>query len=170
MNDVPTPVRIERATANHLAEISQLAGVIWRVCYPGIISPEQIDYMLGWMYAVDEMQRQLEHGTIYERLLIDGHLKGFAAHSPTTDPRERKLDKLYVHPDYQRLGYGSRLLEHVIESARGLGCETLMLAVNKQNARAIAAYRKNGFAIREEVVTDIGGGFVMDDYVMAKVL
>lgn len=170
MKNAPPSFRIERATANYLAEISQLAGVIWSACYPGIISNEQIEYMLGWMYAVDEMQKQLEHGTIYERLLIDGHLKGFAAHSPTTDPRERKLDKLYVHPDCQRHGHGSRLLEHVIESARVLGCESLMLTVNKQNARAIAAYRKNGFAIREEIVTDIGGGFVMDDYVMAKVL
>ena len=43
-----------------------------------------------------------------------------------------------------------------------------MLSVNKHNTRAIAAYRRNGFVIAESVVTDIGGGFVMDDYVMAK--
>jgi len=44
----------------------------------------------------------------------------------------------------------------------------VVLAVNKKNAKAIAAYRKHGFAIRESAVTDIGSGFVMDDYVMAK--
>ena len=41
-----------------------------------------------------------------------------------------------------------------------------MLAVNKRNAAAIAAYRKHGFEIVEAVVKDIGGGFVMDDYIM----
>jgi hypothetical protein len=40
--------------------------------------------------------------------------------------------------------------------------------VNKANARAIMAYKRNGFVITESVITDIGGGFVMDDYVMAK--
>jgi RimJ/RimL family protein N-acetyltransferase len=45
---------------------------------------------------------------------------------------------------------------------------TLILNVNKQNLRAIRAYERNGFFVREAVVVDIGGGFVMDDYVMAK--
>ncbi len=48
------------------------------------------------------------------------------------------------------------------------GAHRLILSVNKRNAQAIAAYKRNGFVIAESVVTDIGGGFVMDDYVMAK--
>jgi diamine N-acetyltransferase len=43
-----------------------------------------------------------------------------------------------------------------------------MLAVNKANAKAIAAYKKYGFRIRDSVVQPIGGGFVMDDYFMVK--
>jgi RimJ/RimL family protein N-acetyltransferase len=46
----------------------------------------------------------------------------------------------------------------------------LILSVNKRNTKAITAYKRNGFAIVESVVTDIGGGFVMDDYVMDKEL
>jgi ribosomal protein S18 acetylase RimI-like enzyme len=42
--------------------------------------------------------------------------------------------------------------------------------VNKQNAQAIAAYRKNGFEVREAVRVEIGNGFVMDDFIMAKSL
>jgi len=34
----------------------------------------------------------------------------------------------------------------------------------------VRAYEKHGFAIRESVVVDIGGGFVMDDFVMARSL
>jgi ribosomal protein S18 acetylase RimI-like enzyme len=52
--------------------------------------------------------------------------------------------------------------------ARSLGLREVSFAVNKHNHAAIAAYRKYGFDIREAVVKDIGGGFEMDDYIMAR--
>jgi GNAT superfamily N-acetyltransferase len=161
---------IRVAREEDLPEIAMLAGVIWRAVYLGIISSEQIEYMLARMYAVEELERQIGQGTAFLRLLVDGQLIGFAAHSPTSDPAERKLDKLYIRPDHQRHGHGSRLLNHVMDEARALGCTSLMLTVNKRNTKAIAAYEKNGFVVRESVVMDIGGGFVMDDYVMVRQL
>ena len=50
------------------------------------------------------------------------------------------------------------------------GLRTLVLGVNKRNAKAIQAYRRNGFTVREEFVLDIGNGFVMDDYLFEKKL
>lgn len=161
---------IRIAREEDLPEIATLAGVIWRAVYPGIISHEQIEYMLARMYAVGELARQAGQGTVFLRLLNGGELIGFAAHSPTGNAGERKLDKLYVHPDHQRHGHGSRLLNHVMDAARALGCASLMLTVNKRNTKAIAAYEKGDFVIRESVVADIGGGFVMDDYVMARAI
>jgi ribosomal protein S18 acetylase RimI-like enzyme len=163
-------VWIEPARPEHLAEIAALAEIIWRAHYPGIISREQIDYMLVRIYDVEVMQRELTSGTAYDRLLVRGQLRGFASHGPTGVPGELKLHKLYIHPDYQRQGLGASLLKHVERAACDRGFTTLVLAVNKKNTKAIAAYRKHGFAIRESVVVDIGGGFVMDDYVMVKVL
>jgi RimJ/RimL family protein N-acetyltransferase len=61
-------------------------------------------------------------------------------------------------------------MAHIVGRALTLGCHTLILAGNKQNARAIAAYRKNGFEVRDAVRVDIGNGFVMDDFIMAKLL
>jgi ribosomal protein S18 acetylase RimI-like enzyme len=40
--------------------------------------------------------------------------------------------------------------------------------VNRNNHNAIGAYRKHGFQVRASQVKDIGGGFVMDDYVMVR--
>jgi ribosomal protein S18 acetylase RimI-like enzyme len=59
-------------------------------------------------------------------------------------------------------------LRHCEREAGRLGADRLMLTVNKRNSKAIAAYQRNGFAIMDSVVVDIGGGFVMDDYVMEK--
>ena len=55
-------------------------------------------------------------------------------------------------------------------AARADGAGWLILNVNKRNASAIAFYERCGLAVREAVVVDIGEGFVMDDYVMAKPL
>ena len=65
-------------------------------------------------------------------------------------------------------GVGRALIGHVEAAARADGARFLILAVNKGNVTAIAAYLACGFATREATVVDIGGGFVMDDYVMAK--
>jgi hypothetical protein len=40
------------------------------------------------------------------------------------------------------------------------------LRVNKHNRVAIAAYERMGFANRGSIVSDIGSGFSMDDYLM----
>jgi GNAT superfamily N-acetyltransferase len=81
-----------------------------------------------------------------------------------------KLHKLYLLPEMHGHGLGSRLLQHVEREVRAGGARRLILSVNKRNTKAITAYQRNGFVIAESVVTDIGNGFVMDDYVMAKEL
>jgi ribosomal protein S18 acetylase RimI-like enzyme len=163
-------VAIERVHTGHLAEISALAGVIWRASYPGIISPEQIDYMLARMYDVETLRGELASGIVWFRALINGELRGFASVGPTETATEFKLHKLYVHPDWQRHGLGSALLKNCETTARTHGAAALILNVNKRNTAALAVYRQRGFVIRESIVADIGGGFVMDDYVMVKAL
>jgi GNAT superfamily N-acetyltransferase len=161
--------KIVPAMEEHLPAISELAGVIWRACYPGIITLEQIDYMLARMYALDVLRDEIRsQGIRYDRLLLDGTLVGFASYGPTSEPGVMKLHKLYLLPELQGRGLGSCLLQHVEREVRAGAGRRLILAVNKRNARAITAYKRNGFVIVESVVTDIGGGFVMDDYVMAK--
>jgi ribosomal protein S18 acetylase RimI-like enzyme len=87
-----------------------------------------------------------------------------------TKPGEMKLEQLYLLPELRGQGLGRLMLRHVEEQARARGCRSLMLQTNKRNDIAIAFYRKAGFTVCEEAVFDIGNGFVMDDYVMEKVL
>ena len=46
----------------------------------------------------------------------------------------------------------------------------MWLRVNKRNERAQEAYKAAGFAKERALVTDIGGGFVMDDFVFRRPL
>src|SRR3954466_11702254 len=142
------------ASREHLPQIAELAGVIWRSYYPGIISHEQVEYMLGRMYDLRALEQELANGIRFDRVFAGDILAGFASYGP--DGSEMKLHKLYIHPRWQRKGLGSQLLRHVEQVTRAGGFAKLVLGVNKANHQAISAYKKNGFVIRASVTTDIG--------------
>jgi GNAT superfamily N-acetyltransferase len=164
----PTP-QILPATEADLPAIARLAEVIWRAHYPGIISIGQIDFMLAKMYSLDVLREEILLRAIrYNRLFVGEEFIGFASYGPTGQLTTFKLHKLYLRPEWHGRALGSLLLGHCEREVSKLGCRRFLLAVNKGNLKGIAAYRRNGFAVMESVVVDIGGGFVMDDYVMAK--
>jgi ribosomal protein S18 acetylase RimI-like enzyme len=111
---------------------------------------------------------RLQSGSAWwDQALVGERLIGFAQYE-LYGASSMKLDKLYLHPDVQRQGYGGRMLAHIEERTRRRGLGSVRLNVNKYNLKSIAAYRKNGYEVVEEVVADIGRGFVMDDYIMEK--
>jgi diamine N-acetyltransferase len=162
-------VKIKSVTPEEVAALTALAVEIWRAHYPAIISSAQIEYMLAQRYSPAVVRKELERGDLWwDELLVDGKLAGFSSYFMTGNAGQMKLDKLYVHHDHQHQGYGRMLLDRAETIARAYGGETLVLAVNKKNRNAIAAYEKYGFETKGEIVKDIGGGFVMDDYIMQK--
>lgn len=162
-----------RATIAPLEEkdveaLSALAREIWLAHYPPIIGIAQTEYMLAQRYAPEVIREELARdGIWWDVLHLDACIAAFAS-SLRLDAPTLKLDKLYVHPRHQRRGYGGMLIAHALDRARKLGCDRVLLAVNKHNTSAIDAYRKHGFDIVDAAVKQIGGGFVMDDYIMAK--
>lgn len=149
--------------------IAALAREIWLAHYPDIIGIEQIEYMLRQRYEPSLIRAELTRGGLWwDQLLLGDDIIAFSSYFLTGEPGEMKLDKLYVRQDCQRQGYGGRLIARADAVARAQDCSRLVLAVNRNNRSAIAAYGKYGFEIRDTVVKDIGGGFVMDDYIMEK--
>ena len=162
---------IRACRSSDLPTLATLARHIWQQHYPAIISQAQIDFMLQQRYQTAALQAELDTAQHWLDGLWQGEtMLGFANYFRTGQPAEMKLDKLYLHPEWHGRGLGSLLLEYVTARARQQGCETLTLAVNKRNATAIKAYRRNGFEVAEEVIVEIGNGFVMDDFIMRKAL
>ena len=156
-------------TDAQLAALSELAHEIWNEHYLPIIGQEQVDYMLARGYTLDALRRDVESkGVIYERAEAAGRTLGFSSHGPGGAAGEWKLHKLYVKATERGSGAGRALVERARSRAHGEGRDRLILSVNKNNRIAIAAYEKLGFSIRESVVVDIGGGFVMDDHIMSR--
>lgn len=155
--------------ASAVDAVVALARTVWQATYPPLIPQAQIDAMLADRYAPERIRAQLgDPAHAWRVVLADGAPVGFA--HACLEGQGARLDKLYVHPGHQRRGLGGALLRAVEDWARVRHAARLRLQVNRGNAQAIRAYVRYGFHIVEARVFDIGGGFVMDDYVMEKAL
>ena len=170
MNPLAAEVRIEPVGEAELPKVRALAESIWRVSYAGLLSPGQIEYMLAGMYSPERLLQDWQSGIVFEWPVVDGIPVGYMATQADPTAMVLHLHKLYVLPEFQGKGLGGRLLEHAFQAACQAGCRKVRLHVNKGNHRAIACYRRHGFVQEASVVNDIGGGYVMDDYVMVRLL
>ena len=63
----------------------------------------------------------------------------------------------------------SKMMDFIINEAKKAGLPKIRLNVNKYNF-AIDVYKRLGFVTVADEVNDIGNGYVMDDYVMEKMI
>ena len=156
----------EKAAITDIPIIQELAYKIWHQYYPGIISVEQINYMLERMYSSSTLHSEWMSRVIY-KLVIDQQVPiGYLAYQYEKDKHRIKLNKLYLLPEYHGQGIGQAMLFQVKEEGKQYKADQIYLTVNKNNEKAIKAYKKFGFVITESIVNDIGGGHVMDDFIM----
>ena len=158
------------SSSTRLKAVAELADEIWHECFVDIITEGQIDYMVEKFQSYAAMTAQVaEQDYSYYAVCEDDELCGYFAVKPENDDR-LFLSKLYLRSDKRGKGIASIMLQKVFEEARCFGKKKVYLTVNKHNYHAIDVYKKTGFVIAREAVTDIGNGYVMDDYVFEYVL
>ena len=145
--------------------VVDLADEIWREHYTPLIGKEQVAYMLERFQSFEAIAAQVADGCEYVLARTDGRDAGYTAIRPESDGTVF-LSKLYVLKELRGQGIGRAMYDHILSRCRACRVETLWLTVNKNNVDAIAAYRALGFVVSAAIVTDIGNGFVMDDYRM----
>jgi len=158
-----TEIQITRAGLTDRDFIRSVSERTWPSTYGHIISQEQIDFMLEWMYSDDSLATQMNTGCSFYIANMNRSDIGFC--SVSEEDGAHKLNKLYVLPTAQGTGAGKALLNKSIEVAKAAGSSSLFLQVNKLNT-AYTFYLKHGFIKELEFKFDIGNGFFMDDYVM----
>lgn len=185
---------IIRAGLADIPQIRAMAGVAFPATYAAIITPEQMAYMMQMMYAEEVLRREMTELDIawFIARQADGVPSGFvsigrddshiataAPGAPTagggaaqadfaTDIPLFHLHKIYVLPCCQRQGLGRRLFHAATAYARseaGGRCR-IELNVNRRN-KALDFYRREGMQIARTGDFPIGGGFYMNDYIMA---
>ncbi len=147
---------------NQIKELAGLASAIWHEYWTCLLSPEQIDYMVENFQSETAVKNQVENENYtYYFILQNGETAGYFGISDKGD--YLFLSKLYIKKEYRHKGTGTGTFEKIKQLSNG---KPIRLTVNKQNTNSINAYKKWGFKTIESVVTDIGSGFVMDDFIM----
>lgn len=155
-------IALNRVEQKDVPVLAALASEIWHQHFTPIIGLEQVEYMLDWFQDEEAMTRQLEEGMIYHMAYAGDEPIGYCACKYDGD--RLFLSKLYVKIDFRGKGVGRKLFDKVCSF--GEGKRAVYLTVNKHNDDTIAIYKKMGFSVIDAVVSDIGNGFVMDDYIM----
>ena len=144
--------------------VEDLAGIIWNESFKGIISQDQIDYMLEEFQSYAAIKNSILSGSLYFIITFEGKRVGYMGILP--EGRKVFLSKIYVCSKYRRNGIASSAIGLIREMASERGWKSAYLTVNKNNTGSIEFYKKIGFKITSEKIADIGEGFVMDDYIM----
>ena len=155
--------RVERP--DQIAAVAALARETWTQHYVPIIGAAQVEYMLAKFQSTEAIARQIA-AEGYEYYLAPG--AGYLALVPDPAKKSLLLSKIYVKAAARGTGLGRALAEFAERRCSELGCNELWLTVNRNNLGSIAFYERMGFRKTQTLVTDIGGGFVMDDWRMAK--
>ena len=155
-------------TKQQFSDIAVLAKVIWREHYIPIIGKEQVEYMLEHFQSAEAMYSQYVDGYQYFIIFYNNQLIGYLAF--IKQEASLFLSKIYVSKAFRGQKIGTKAMAFVKQKAIEMNCKSMTLGVNKNNVNSIAAYEAMGFKNIGAMVTDIGGGFVMDDYKMEKPL
>ena len=157
---------ITKATIKDIHLIQDLAQKSWRSHYPGIISHEQIDFMLDLMYSEEEITRQFNNPNYHYYLLgNEKNFYGIMGFENHYEQKTTKLHRIYITEEGKGKGLGKEAIQLLKNQIIEVGDQRIILAVNKQNP-SYHFYLSQGFKVYEEGVFDIGNGFVMDDYLM----
>lgn len=156
-------------SAVEIEQTAELAHKIWREHYNPIVGSGQVEYMLEKFQSAEPITKQIqEENYLYYLLKEADRNVGYCAFQARGE--SLFLSKIYVDSAERGNGFGRAIMEFAKAKARELGLKTLSLTVNKDNSGSIAVYKKIGFEVTEEICPDIGGGYVMDDYVMQLTL
>ena len=188
----PCPWEIRNATVNDIELIRSLCQRIWPATYSHMLSVEQLDYMMDWMYSPSSLQQQMKEGAQFLILYYKGadqqitkapkmnqpasELASELASEPASEPagyasfqeigdNHYKLHKLYVLPELQGLGAGRFFMEQIIQKVSRAGGHSIELQVNRSN-KAVGFYQRTGFRIIKEADFPIGNDYFMNDYIM----
>ena len=160
--------KIRKATLEDIEMINRLAWIVFPHTYKEILSPEQMEYMMDWMYSPENLHKQMtEDGHIYYLAFEGDEPAGYLSIQPEGE-HTYHLQKIYVLPSFQGKKLGKLLFEQAIKAIKELHPEPcqMRLNVNRQN-KALTFYEKMGMKKVDEGDFHIGNGYYMNDYIMA---
>lgn len=157
-------MEIRLADRKDVQLIHDLAESIWYPTYRGVISEDQIQFMLEKSYSEEGLLQSMDTGQLFYLIFVGNEAKGFIG-LKINEPVLR-IEKLYLSPNVQGMGLGKAFINFAKEFAINCGLSILELNVNRGN-KAYEFYLKQGFKVVETV--DIPYyQYVLNDYILQQ--
>jgi len=141
-----TSTDIRLATVEDAANITFVHDLAWRNAYRGIIPGLALEKMIA-RRGEKWWERNIRRGGAVFVLEVGGVLAGYISVGRSRMKRLKhsgEIFELYVHPDYQGLGFGRKLLEAGQAILKRNKLDDIAVRVLSDNERAVAFYGSCG--------------------------
>ena len=132
--------------------------------YNPLIGNEQAVYMADLFLSPDAIKRLIDQGAVFRIVCEGDEILAFCEYQKQDE--RLFLSKFYVRKDLRGRGLGRLMFADVLSYAKENDLSAIYLTVNKGNTPSYELYLHLGFRVIDSVVSDIGHGYVMDDYIM----
>ncbi len=150
-------VAIRPAVIDDAAALSRLAATTFRETFEGENTPEDMARYLAEAFTPIQQAAEIadpsgallvaeHHGEAGNELVGYAHLVSGPTPEAVKGPAPLELKRLYVSRACHGKGVAQLLMAAAIDEARARGAQTLWLGVWERNPRAVAFYKKYGFA------------------------
>lgn len=164
-------VTFEPVTAATVPQLAELAHEIWFEYWPALIGADQTAYMVEQFQSQPAIERDMQEHA-YEYWLVraadNGRVVGYTGGHVEPETNRFFISKIYLLAAERGKHFASAVVRFYEQLCRERGLDAMYLTVNKGNKLGVRAYEGNGFTTIDAVETDIGQGFIMDDYIMEK--
>ena len=156
-------------SSKDVEDVARVANIVWSEHYTPIIGVEQVEYMIDKFQSSTAILQQIKENN-YEYFLLKENEQSIGYIGLQVQGSQLFLSKIYMQKSFRGKGFGKSSFDFIEKYACEHGCTEIYLTVNKNNHNSIAVYEKSGFKKTNEAVANIGNGYVMDDYIMTKMV
>jgi ribosomal protein S18 acetylase RimI-like enzyme len=152
-------ISIRRAKSEDAAALSAVFDAAWREAYQGIIPALALERMMArrgprwWLSTIGR-------GRPLVVLDIGETIAGYVSYGRCRDrslPADGEVDELYLAPEYQGLGFGTRMFKAVRNDLSDREIKRVVVWALSDNERACAFYQRLGGKLIAETTERIGG-------------
>lgn len=145
---------IRKMIKEDIKQVQNVAKRSWNDTYEGIIPFNVQENFLKSTYNDEIMQKRLDGSVIFVAV-VENNIVGFANFSWVKSGGKVELGAIYLHPEHQRKGIGTALLQEGIRNLEGV--REICINVEKENKIGKTFYEAKGFETVEEFDEDFDG-------------
>ena len=158
-------IDIRRAEPKDFTAMAQTVHAAWKQAYRELISPIDMERFTDDNRRTELFKAHYSPDWDCFAVFADGVVRGVCS----AEKYEEKgffdtaiIHQLYIHPDFQHMRLGRKLLSHTLRNLRGKGFRQAVLFVMEGNLPAIKFYEKFGF--RADGFREKNQGMITESY------